>query len=152
MFKKYKKRAWEGGENPPWIEKLRLHVLVCEEVAEEGSRRMWMKLYQTGPHMHISYYRLSKFYEHLVLAPKSFQLRDFFFYFFFLSIYLSLTTSRICYNSSPPPRGWLCTDRPTWTWAPAWLHVRHINHVWHGVAVHVFYFPRENLFRSVSVT
>lgn len=88
MFKKYKKRAWEGGENPPWIEKLRLHVLVCEEVAEEGSRRMWMKLYQTGPHMHISYYRLSKFYEHLVLAPKSFQLRDFFFLFFFF-IYLS---------------------------------------------------------------
>lgn len=87
MFKKYKKRGWEGGENPPWIEKLRLHVLVCEEAAEEGSRRMRMKLYQTGPHMHISYYRLSKFYEHLVLAPKSFQLRNFFFFFFF--IYLS---------------------------------------------------------------
>lgn len=76
MLKKLKKG---GGENPPRIETLRLHVLVDEEAAEEGSGRMWMKLYQTGPHMHISYYRLSKFFEHLVLAPKSFRLRHFFF-------------------------------------------------------------------------
>lgn len=77
---KHKKGGWKGGKTPPWIEKLRLHVLVCEEAAEEGSRRTWMKLHQTGPHTHISFDCLSKFYEHLVLAPKSFQLRDLFFY------------------------------------------------------------------------
>lgn len=37
MLKKLKKG---GGENPPWIETLRLHVLVGEEAAEEGSGRM----------------------------------------------------------------------------------------------------------------
>lgn len=61
-----------------------------------GSRgREWVNVKEVLPNQPPRAYfilALSKFYEHLVLAPKSIQLRDFFFN-------LSLTTSRICYNS-----------------------------------------------------
>lgn len=62
-----------------------------------GSRgREWANVKKALPNQPPHAYfilSLSKFYEHLVLAPKSILLRDFFL------IYLSLTTSRICYNS-----------------------------------------------------
>lgn len=65
-----------------------------------GSRgREWVNVKEALPNQPPHTYfilSLSKFYEHLVLAPKSIQLRDFFFFFNFN---LSLTTSRTCYNS-----------------------------------------------------
>lgn len=85
-----------------------------------GSRgREWANVKEALPNQPPHAYfipSLSKFYEHLVLAPKSIQLRD------FLKIYLSLTTSRICYNSlffPPFPYWfylvWLCTGRSAQT-------------------------------------
>lgn len=98
-----------------------------------------MKLYQSGPHMHISYYRLSKFYEHLVLAPKSLRLRDFFFYlpgFAYMRDLLSLT-SPINHTRAGAPRAW--------PWAPAGLRLRTTNRARRGAPAYAFDFPRENL-------
>lgn len=130
MFKKIRKTGVGGWQKPVLGGKA---PLGCFGLGRGSRGREWVNVKEALPKQPPHAYfilSLSKFYEHLVLAPKSIQLRGF---FTFLKIYLGLTTSRICCNSL----SFFLPPSIDFTWAgfaqaepcrPE-LHMWHINHV-----------------------